>query len=407
MPADKCYTKKNKNGGNYTTCVDKKGDQLREKDVKPKKKKRLYIKKPAVKTRPKPPPPPGMSQADADVMVKDVLNYNKISSATQDYEADVSEYDRILSATTSYNTNNVSDYNKILTATTEYEARQNTTTTAPLQNVSAHMSALSASAPTAPPANYNMLRPEIRKNILQFAGNPKKVIEEKILVDINLRKEIKTRVINSVLEDMNKSLKELNINTSTPIYNADMRRKMKALGKGFAVGGSNSRDIYEILDDVERALGIDEYMRFLPKVEERLEGVVKQRKQRQARERAEAGKIKKQQKAEADAEAAALGDDDKREFDTIKSVRDYLKWDKNFAKKVNEMAKVGLEKDGNRFDNSLVKVKNFLLNELYRVVFSSEGGRHSYNEMKALINSDRNKKIIFNPAWGRYKLYNF
>ena len=50
MPADKCYTKKNKNGGNYTTCVDKKGDQLREKDVKPKKKKRLYIKKPAVKT---------------------------------------------------------------------------------------------------------------------------------------------------------------------------------------------------------------------------------------------------------------------------------------------------------------------------------------------------------------------
>jgi hypothetical protein len=170
MPADKCYTKKNKNGGNYTTCVDKKGDQLREKDVKPKKKKRLYLKKPAVKTRPKPPPPPGMSQADADVMVKDVLNYNKISSATQDYEADVSEYDRILSATTSYNTNNVSDYNKILTATTAYEARQNTTTAAPLQNVSAHMSALSASAPTAPPANYNMLRPEIRRNILQFAG---------------------------------------------------------------------------------------------------------------------------------------------------------------------------------------------------------------------------------------------
>lgn len=89
MPADKCYTKKNKNGGNYTTCVDKKGDQLREKDVKPKKKK-LVLKEPAK--------------------------------------------------------------------------------AAPLQNVSAHMSALSASAPTAPPANYNMLRPEIRKNILQFAG---------------------------------------------------------------------------------------------------------------------------------------------------------------------------------------------------------------------------------------------
>ena len=93
---DKCFTKKNKTGGSYTTCVDKKGDQLREKDVKPKKKK-LVLKEPAK--------------------------------------------------------------------------------AAPLQNVSAHMSALSASAPTAPPANYNMLRPEIRKNILQFAGNPKKVIE--------------------------------------------------------------------------------------------------------------------------------------------------------------------------------------------------------------------------------------
>jgi len=408
MPVDKCYTKKNKNGGNYTTCVDGKGKQLREKD-KPKKKK-LVLKEPA-----KPAPKkkklvlkePAKPAPKKKVAAK-YLNPSAGMSTTDPYYIPA------------------------------FGTRRQNTTTAPLQNVSASTSALSASAvgtgnmdikrmlraglkgskdvkelsnmmrsaPTAPPANYNMLRPEIRKNILQFAGNPKKVIEEKILVDINLRKDIKTRVINSVLEDMNKSLKELNINTSTPIYNADMRRKMKALGKGFAVGGSNSRDIYEILDDVETALGIDEYMRFLPKVEERLEGVVKQRKQRQARERAEAAKIKKQQKAEADAEAAALGDDDKREFDTIKSVRDYLKWDKDFAKKVNEMAKVGLEKDGNRFDNSLVKVKNFLLNELYRVVFS-DGSRHSYNEMKALINSDRNKKIIFNPAWGRYKLYNF
>jgi len=242
---DKCFTKKNKTGGSYTTCVDKKGDQLREKDVKPKKKK-LVLKEPA-KAAPK----------------KKKLVLKEPAKAAPKKKLVLKEPAKA----------------------------------APLQNVSAHMSALSASAPTAPPANYNMLRPEIRKNILQFAGNPKKVIEEKILVDINLRKDIKTRVINSVLEDMNKSLKELNINTSTPIYNADMRRKMKALGKGFAVGGSNSRDIYEILDDVETALGIDEYMRFLPKVEERLEGVVKQRKQRQARERAEAAKIKKQQKA--------------------------------------------------------------------------------------------------------------
>ena len=163
MPAKKCFTKKRSKengGGNYTTCVDSKGKQLREKD-KPKKKKlvlkepakpapkkkKLVLKEPAkpapkkkklvLKEPAKPPPPPGMSQADADVMVKDVLNYNKINSATQDYEA-----------------------------------RQNTTTRArPIQNISAITAATSASAPkAAPPANYNMLRPEIRKNILQFAG---------------------------------------------------------------------------------------------------------------------------------------------------------------------------------------------------------------------------------------------
>jgi hypothetical protein len=118
MPADKCYTKKNKNGGNYTTCVDKKGDQLREKDVKPKKKK-LVLKEPA---KPAPKKKKLVLKEPAKPAPKKKLVLKEPAKA------------------------------------------------APLQNVSAHMSALSASAPTAPPANYNMLRPEIRKNILQFAG---------------------------------------------------------------------------------------------------------------------------------------------------------------------------------------------------------------------------------------------
>ena len=42
---DKCYTKQNKNGGNYTTCVSSKGKQLREKDIKPKKKKAVAKKR--------------------------------------------------------------------------------------------------------------------------------------------------------------------------------------------------------------------------------------------------------------------------------------------------------------------------------------------------------------------------
>jgi len=357
----KCYTRKANDGHMYTTCDDK--------SVKPKKKKvKLVLKQPKEAATAKPKKmkvklvlkQPKEAATDAMNAIKEVRNISGSVKLKKQF---------------------------IERLKTEIETQQPANTTA---------------KPKPKPANYDMLRPEIRKNILEFAGNPKKLIEEKILVDINLRKDIKTRVINSVLEDMNKSLKELNINTTTPIYNADMRRKMKALGKGFAVGGSNSRDIYEILDDVESALGIDEYMRFLPKVEERLEGVVKQRKQRQARERAEAAKIKKQQKAEADAEAAAVGDDDKREFDTTKSIRDYLKWDKDFAKKVTEMAKVGLEKDGYRFDKSLVKVKNFLLNELRRDYFNYDG-KVSYNEMKKRINA--NKERIFNPAWGKYRLY--
>ncbi len=150
------------------------------------------------------------------------------------------------------------------------------------------------------PADFAMLRPEIRKQIYSYGGNPRKIIRDKI-IDINLNRDIKIRVIDSVLEDMGKgSLKEMNIKTTTPTYSAAVRRKMKALGRGFNAGGSSAREIYEILDDVEEALGLDKFMTFLPKVEDRLEGVIKQRKARQARERAARAEAKKKEKAEAD-----------------------------------------------------------------------------------------------------------
>ena len=133
---DECFTKKNKNGGTYTTCVDKKGDQLREKDVKPKKKitKLKIKKKPVAKTRPKPPPPPGMSQDVADAMIK---------KANKAREAKAAPKKKI----------------------TKLVMKKK-----PLENVSAITAALSASAPKAAPpaANYNMLRPEIRKHIIGF-----------------------------------------------------------------------------------------------------------------------------------------------------------------------------------------------------------------------------------------------
>jgi len=256
--------------------------------------------------------------------------------------------------------------------------------------------------PKPKPANYDMLRPEIRKKIYSYSGNPKKVIEEKILA-INLNKDIKTRVINSVLNDLSKgSLSELNINTTVPMYNENMRRKMKTLGKGFAVSNSAALRIEYILDDVGEALGIDDYMTFLSKVEERLEGVVKQRKQRQAKERAEAVKIRKERKEQEKSEKGAVGDDDEREFYTTQSIRDYLKWDKVFAKRVTAIAKSGLENEyvRNRFDNSLVKVKNFVISELKGSIFPSRG---SYNEVKERI--AKNKFRLNNPAWNMYNLF--
>ena len=105
---DKCFTKKNKNGGSYTTCVDTKGKQLREKD-------------------------------------KDVKTYKKVAKATKKYEAKQTKMD-------------TSKYKKVMSATKKYEKKQDNTDVVmykkmvakmkakPLMNVSANMDAISASS---------------------------------------------------------------------------------------------------------------------------------------------------------------------------------------------------------------------------------------------------------------------
>jgi len=389
----KCYRRTAKDGHRYTTCDDK-GEEVEK--PKPKKLK-LRIKTPKEVEKPKPkklklriktPKEAATAAMSAIKAVENISGSVKLKKQFIERLKDMVEkikYERVLKATKDFEETNK---NKPIDEIVE-----------PLPNTTAK--------PKPKPANFDMLRPEIRKNILAFAGNPKKVIEEKI-IDINLNKGIKTRVIESVLKDMNKgSLKELNISTSTQIYNADMRRKMKALGKGFAVGGSNERDVYEILDDVEEALGIDEYMRFLPEVEKRLDGVVINRKKRQAREREQEKKIKLERKKQEQAEKDALGDDDFRRYSTAADVRDYMKWDKAFAKKVTEIAKSGMKERfiSPRFDNSLTKVKNFVINELRKSVIF-DGGRDvggSYNEVKERI--VRYKSRLDNPSWRTYDLF--
>jgi hypothetical protein len=151
---DKCNKTSDKNGGNYTECKNKKGDQLREKDLKPKKKK-LVLKKTAAKPRPKPPPPPGMSQSVADALIKKANKARKTKAAPKK--------------------KNPKDFR--LPAGHGGGGRPYDAASAawiggppPLQNVSAITAATSASAPKAAPpaANYNMLRPELRKHIIGY-----------------------------------------------------------------------------------------------------------------------------------------------------------------------------------------------------------------------------------------------
>ena len=107
---DKCFTKKNKNGGSYTTCVDTKGKQLREKD-------------------------------------KNVKTYKKVAKATKKYEAkqtkeDTSQYKKVLSATKKYekkeDSKDVVMYKKMVK---KMKAK-------PLMNISAEMAAISSSSQT-------------------------------------------------------------------------------------------------------------------------------------------------------------------------------------------------------------------------------------------------------------------
>ena len=116
MPVDKCYTKKNKNGGNYTTCVDGKGKQLREKD-KPKKKK-LVLKEPA---KPAPKKKKLVLKEPAKAAPK-----KKVAAKYLNPDAGMNTRDPYYIPA--------------------FGTRRQNTTTAPLQNVSASTSALSASA---------------------------------------------------------------------------------------------------------------------------------------------------------------------------------------------------------------------------------------------------------------------
>jgi len=157
---DKCNKTSDKNGGNYTECKDKKGEQLREKDLKPKKKK-LVLKKTAAKPRPKPPPPPGMSQSVADALIKKANKARKAAPKKKNVRPTPTRPPKDYRLPPGHGGGG-----------RPYDAASAAWIGGPppLQNVSAITAATSASAPKAAPpaANYNMLRPELRKKIIGY-----------------------------------------------------------------------------------------------------------------------------------------------------------------------------------------------------------------------------------------------
>jgi len=244
------------------------------------------------------------------------------------------------------------------------------------------------------PANFNMLRPEIRKNILSMAGNPKKILEEKI-EDDKLAKDIKIRAIDGILErDFDTSLDKLDIVGSYRGLHEEM---------------------YNILPRLEKGLGIDKYMRFLPKLLARLESIMKRRKEIQAKERQRVKEVRKPDKDAEDARKASLGDDDVREFEKTADIRAYLKWDKEFAKKLDRVVKRDFEaslKDGKSgwaniyFDGKKVKAKNRYISELEDKAFPRKA---SYNDMKKKLRNERWLDLTEKPIWvnrGSVRIFN-
>ena len=169
----KCYTLKANDGHMYTTCDDK--------SVKPKKKKvKLVLKQP--------------KEAATDAMnaIKEVRNISgSVKLKKQFIERLKAEMEK-------------SKYEKVLKATKEFEEKKE--------------------AAKPKPANYDMLRPEIRKNILEFAGakSPIDVARDE-LIELTTEKRKLTGygetyvffVINNTLDKIgSRNLGELGINTT-------------------------------------------------------------------------------------------------------------------------------------------------------------------------------------------------
>ena len=188
-----------------------------------------------------------------------------------------------------------------------------------------------APKPPPPPArpfvaakktSYDDLPDELRKEIFQFSGNPKSILEGKI-ISKNIGKENKIGIIDFELKRMfGKTLDNLRIKKKVPIYNASMVRKMKMIG--MRVGGSNDKDIDVMLPEIQDAIGLTDYMRFLPHLDEKFDGFL------------ERGRVRKEkQKASKKAEQ-----DEK----TAKARKDYDKFVAFFKDELKGVGKGGVRK---------------------------------------------------------------
>jgi len=131
---------------------------------------------------------------------------------------------------------------------------------------------------------YDDISSDVRKSIFEFSGNPKDIIEQKLVDATDIAKESRINMIDYELQAMfGKSLDQLGIKKKVPIYNPSMVRKMRMIG--MRVGGSNDKEIYNILPEVQGQIGLDDYMRFLPRLDARFQRLYERRKVRKEKEK--------------------------------------------------------------------------------------------------------------------------
>ena len=239
----------------------------------------------------------------------------------------------------------------------------------------------SATPPKPPPANFNMLRPEIRRNVLEFSG----VVKNKFLAEadrINYKWEGDGRINKdtqfTVLDQELKKLLGKDTEDLGMVFHSDWESIISKEAE-------SQKDRFNKISNNGLSLGQTVYYRVMKNWNDRLNKILANRKAAKQKQSERNKKERREAKEEKEAELKKLGFDNKREFNNAKDVRDYMKFDKEFAKKFDELFKAAkkIDKVNDAFDNSTAKIKNYIIREMLDDIIPSSS---SYNQLKEFLN---------------------